>query len=407
MLNHGFVLLTAIGLSTTVLANEEMSHPANWSETLTQSQFEAFTGKVTGSKVRMRTQPSLEGHVVKELRFGEMFAITGEKDGFYAVLPPQDIKGYVFRTFVLDGTVEADHVNVRLYPDIDAPIIGRLNTGDHVISKVSDANNKWLEIDLPSSSSFYIAQEFIDKLGPVSMLAQVQARHQQASHQLKSACLYAQSEIQKPLPQIDLDSIHARFSQIAANYQDLPEIIESSEEAGHLIGEVYLQKKLAFLEGKNDHLSSTIELNPVHVEGLAKLGIFIKPVQVQSHDLATTTTAVVHDGMITDKMLIWEPLEQSLHHLWAAAHHNKSIDEFYRECSDNAVTLTGIVEAYNRPVKNLPGDYLLRVDNQPVAFLYSTKVNLQNLVGKEITVVGTSRPNNHFAFPAYFVLSVE
>ncbi|MBS0623885.1 MAG: hypothetical protein JSS62_04605 [Verrucomicrobia bacterium] len=410
MLNYCFGLLAAVGLSATGLANEDAAVPS-WVNSMEKPCFEPFTGKITGNKVRMRTQPSLEGHVIKELRNGEMFAIVAERDGFYAVTPPQDTKGYVFRTFVLDGVVEADHVNIRLYPDIDAPVIGQLNTGDRIHTKVSDVNNKWLELDLPSSANFYVAQEFVDKIGPVEMLAQIQARHRQATHQLNAACLYAQSEIQKSLPQVDLDSIHSRFTQVSTTYKDLPEIADSAEEADRLISEVYLQKKLSFLENKSDHLASHVELNPTHVEGLAKLGIHIKPMQKEtcesSAESRVTVMATIGDQSITDKMLIWEPLERSLHQLWAATHGNRSIDEFYQDGVDSAVTLTGIVEPYNRPVKNLPGDYLLRIDNHPVAFLYSTKVNLQGLVGKQITVTGAPRPNNHFAFPAYFVLSVE
>jgi hypothetical protein len=34
-------------------------------------------------------------------------------------------------------------------------------------------------------------------------------------------------------------------------------------------------------------------------------------------------------------------------------------------------------------------------------------LNLQDFVGKKVTLVGTKRENNNFAFPAYFVLAVE
>lgn len=91
--------------------------------------FTPFTGAITGSKVRMRVNPSLEGHVVRETTHGEMFVVAGESGDYYAVLPPKGTKGYVFRTFVLDNTVEGERVNVRLYPDIDAPVVGQLNKG--------------------------------------------------------------------------------------------------------------------------------------------------------------------------------------------------------------------------------------------------------------------------------------
>ncbi len=379
------------------------------------TSFAPFTGKVVGSKVRMRTQPCLEGHVVRETNFGELFAVVGEQEGYYAVTPPKGTKGYVFRTFVLEGVVEGEHVNIRLYPDIDAPVIGQLNTGDRIATVVSEINNKWLEVDLPKESTFYVANEYFENAGPPEHLAKVQAHHAEATHNLSAALLYAQSEIQKPLQQIDLDSINTRFAKLVHTYTDLPAIVESAQEVSHLIQEVYVQKKIAFLESKADHKTQVLELDPVHVAKLAALGVHIQPVQEEKDlfmvgEKASTVvglSAPLSDSEMTDKMVAWKPREEALYHLWAAANGDRTIDEFYHEEGQDAICLTGIIEPYNRPVKNLPGDYLLRSDNHPVAFLYSTRINLQSLAGRNVTVVAIPRPNNNFAFPAYYVLSVE
>ena len=53
------------------------------------------------------------------------------------------------------------------------------------------------------------------------------------------------------------------------------------------------------------------------------------------------------------------------------------------------------------------GDYVLKDKDLTKAYLYSTQINLQDYVGKKVTVLVTPRSNNNFAFPAYFVLSVE
>jgi hypothetical protein len=45
--------------------------------------------------------------------------------------------------------------------------------------------------------------------------------------------------------------------------------------------------------------------------------------------------------------------------------------------------------------------------NIPVAYLYSTQVNLNTLLGKQVNLQVSPRYNNNFAFPAYFVLGVE
>jgi hypothetical protein len=60
-------------------------------------------------------------------------------------------------------------------------------------------------------------------------------------------------------------------------------------------------------------------------------------------------------------------------------------------------------------MKNKPGDYMLvsQATHAPIAYLYSTKVDLQHNVGQQVTIYGIKRPNYNFAFPAYFVVIAE
>lgn len=401
-------------LALLLLACTSISLTANEEETPKQP-FEPFTGKIIGSKVRMRTEPNLESHVVCETRSGQLFAVNGEEIDYYAIKPKKGMKGYIFRTLVLDDVVEGDRVNVRLYPDIEAPIVAQLNTGDRIEAVVSDVNNKWLEVDLPETSHFYIAQEYVENIGPVELIANMEQRHREATHLLSSAFLFAQSQIQRPFEQIDLDAINLKFGEFVKEYTDLPDIADRAEEANSVIQDVYIQKKIAFLESKSQHSTVSVEIDPLHLDRLAQLGIEIQP-KYEEKDVTEIAYAASNtmglastlaDEEITDQMLVWQPLEESLFHLWAAANGERSMEDFYHEEELNSTVLSGFVEPYNRPVKNRPGDYLLRCENLPVAYLYSTRVNLQKLVGKRITVMASPRPNNCFAFPAYYVLSVE
>ncbi len=397
------VTLLLASLSASLSANEEIP------------TYKSFTGKIIGSKVRLRTQPTMDSHVVCETRNGQLFAVTGEEPDHYAIQPKKGMKGFVFRTFVLDGVVEGERVNVRLYPDIEAPVVAQLNTGDHIDAVLSDVNPKWLEIDLPQTAHFYISKEYIENIGPVELIATMEQRHREATHMLSSAFLFAQSQIQKSFAQIDLDAINLNFEKLTLEYADLPDIAERAEEAHSVIQDIYVQKKIAFLESKSERGSIRHQIAPAHLERLAKLGIEIKPEIVEKDvseiaDAAASTMGLATtfaDEEITDKMLVWQPLEESLFHLWAVANGEQDIQEFYSREEEAATVLSGIVEPYNRPVKNRPGDYLLRCENLPVAFLYSTRVNLDRLVGKRVTIVASPRPNNQFAFPAYHVLSVE
>lgn len=372
--------------------------------------FEPFAAKIIGSKVRMRTQPSTDAFIVQEVETGDLFSVTGQKDGFLAVEPPKTIKGYIFRTYVLDGVVEGSRVNVRLFPDLEAPTIAQLNTGDVVQSQPCEHNAKWLEIELPAQTRFYIAQEFCEKAGPPTLVHEMHERKNEAHHKLSALCLYAQAEIRKPVPQIDLDGMMTRFRQFSREFTDFPNLVSRAEEVDRLLHEVYIQKKLAFLEQKSGQTAVAAALSSEIVARLADLGISIQPTQAQIAQAAVdvmgcTATAQAKD--ITDKMLLWEPIEEALHHLWAAAHPGEDMASFYRSQEDESQMISGMIEIYNRPVKNMPGDYILRVDHHATAFLYSTKINLENYVGKNVILRVASRPNNHFAFPAYFVLGIE
>ena len=106
-------------------------------------------------------------------------------------------------------------------------------------------------------------------------------------------------------------------------------------------------------------------------------------------------------------MKLWDPIEESLYLSWTNINENKSQRDYYEEQKLAAIEISGIVEPYNTPVKNKPGDYILRDKDMPLGYIYSTQVNLQSLVGKHVKLVAAPRPNNNFAFPAYYVLSVE
>ena len=85
------------------------------------------------------------------------------------------------------------------------------------------------------------------------------------------------------------------------------------------------------------------------------------------------------------------------------------MEAFYAEQLDNSLQLRGKIQPYRRVVKNKPGNFVLmdQQDDIPIAFLYSTKVNLDRQIGKTVTLRAAPRPNNNFAFPAYFILSVD
>lgn len=383
------------------------------------ANFQAFTGKVNKSRVRLRQQPSLDSPILRELNQGDMLIVVGESDDFYAVQPPSDIKAYVFRTYILDNVVEGTRVNVRLEPDTEAPVIAQLASGERVNGVVSPLNNKWLEITPPPQARFYVAKNYIEKIGNASLMATIEKRREEVNNLLSATYQASQSEIQKDFSEINLDGIYSNFNKIISQYQDFPDQVARAKELVTWLQDSYLQKKLAYLESKtqntqNDWSNRSSQMNEqmlAQQQRVAELEMQLRMEKASREYASRATPAGQQETGANSnaKMAAWEPIEQAIYAAWM--HHNPTgtPDEFYREQQQQAVSLKGIIEPYTRTIKNKPGDYVLINESThlPVAYLYSTQVNLQGMVGHAVTLQGSPRANNNFAFPAYFVLSAQ
>ena len=355
---------------------------------------------------------------------GEMLVVVGEAHDYYAVTPPKDVKTYVYRNYVLDGAVTGEHVNVRLGPELEAPIVGQLNTGDHVVGEVAEENARWMAIEPPEGCCLFIAKDYLENVGAPDLIETHERRLNEVNHLLKSAYLTSQSELHKPYPEVDFARVKKCFDRVTEEYGDLPEFAQKAEHVLELAQDLFLQKKIAYLEAKAEESASnwegrSVELNDqlrAYQERLKSFEEELALAEVVEEVPAVEEVIEVAQELvdefalniepITDKMRQWEPVEESLYHLWAMDYGDMTMEEFYQEQLADSTVIEGILEAYDRPVQNRPGDFVLRVDNRPVAFLYSTQVNLEDKVGQHVHVKVVERPNNHFAFPAYFVMSV-
>jgi len=370
---------------TTVALNGSENHETTKNEYV--APFSPFAGKITRNKVRMRLKPSLDSVVLRELEKDNLLVIVSEDEDFYGIQAPTDIKAYVYRTFILDNVVEGNHVNVRLEPNVDAPVIMQLNAGETITGNISPLHSKWLEISIPKSTPFFVAKDFVEKIGEPSLVETITKRRENANLLLESTYQVAQVELQKPYQQIKMDGIFQNLNKIIADKNNLPEQIERAKAMLTTIQDKYLHKKIAFLEEKP---------------------AVIAKFETQSTQTFETPVTPLRNP-ITDKMNCWLLNEDSIFQNWSIENNNQSKEEFYSSQKKEAVTIRGLVEAYDRTVKNKPGDYvLINEKNQlPIAYLYSTVVNLQDFLGQEIALDAIQRPNNSFAFPAYFVIGID
>ncbi len=336
-------------------------------EAFSLETFSPFTGKVKGKKVRMRLGSDFESPIIMECDVDQMVSVIGEKGAFYAVEPPSTLKAYVFRNFIQNDVVQGSHVNIRLHPDFDAPVLGQLNTGDQVRSSDVANHPKWLAIQLPKGIQFYIAKEFVENIGDPEVYASRELRWMEGKLQCDAASNLSKIELNKPLSEMNAEQVVQLYQSILQKYADFPLLVQDAKDDLARFEAAYLLKQ------------QDISMD------IADKGPF----------------------SLSEKVQTWQPIEEGLYTLWARKNHGKSIDEFYAEQRLGSKKLSGILEPYVTPIKNRPGDFLLRVNDAIVACVYSTKVDLQKCLGKEVHLILAPRSNNHFAFDTYFVLDVE
>lgn len=378
----------------------------------TQKYFTAFTGRTLKNKVRIRLQPNLDAPILREINKGDLFIVVGETNDFYAIETPDDVKGYVFRTYVLDNVIEGNRVNVRLEPNIEAPIIAQLQSGEKINGQISALNSKWLEITPPDSTRFFIAKEYVENIGDSNVKATLMLKKEEGLKLLNNMQTLSQAEMSKPWNQINLDSIYENLNKMISDYSDFPEIQSKSKELLTMLQESYFQKKMDYLESlsknadlikaHNNELVNKVAAQEAQINELQQSNMEEAP----SSSSSSTTTDSLNPA---DKMNFWIPVENQIYETWAETHENQPISAFYDEQFQKSSTLKGIIQHYNRSVRNKPGDYVLLnpTTRIPVAYLYSTQINLHDYANKPVTIRVAPRNNNNFAYPAYFVLSVE
>ena len=350
------------------------------------SKFKTFTGKIVGNNVRMRTSADLDSHIITELKRDDYVVVKGESGDFYAIEAPADLKAYIFRGFVIDKMVEGDRVNVRLAPDRDAPIIGHYSTGQPIDGHICDNNNKWMEISAPKSTQFFIAKEYVEYAGNPELKVVQDKRKATVTQLLESTNLLSQAEMRKSFTEIDIERITHNYNTIIKDYNDFPQFTVQARKELREMQEEYLHRKIAFLEARASN-----------VKGKESTPNDIYQVSRREEELLSPT----------DRMKVWEPIEEAMYLSWASMHHAKTMDDFYSDQKMKSRTVSGILEPYREPVKNKPGNFILKDRDITVAYVYSTHVNLEDFIGKRVNLMVSSRPNNNFAFPAYYVLEVE
>ncbi|MDE6063489.1 MAG: C40 family peptidase [Lachnospiraceae bacterium] len=126
--------------------------------------------------VNVRSMPSTDGEIVGKLYDGsvaQILAPAGENDEWFQVVSGS-VEGYVKAEFFIYGdeaaaviddyviryvTVQADRLNVRREPDINAAKIGYLSRGESV-SLLEDCG-EWLKVQYTEQNAGYVSAEYV------------------------------------------------------------------------------------------------------------------------------------------------------------------------------------------------------------------------------------------------------
>ena len=359
-----------------------------------KSSFQKFTGRVVGNKVRVRAKADLDGKIILQQNKDDLVLVTGDEDAFWAIQPPDEVKAYIFRSYVLENTVEANRVNVRLAPSIEAPVIGQLESGAKIVGEICNENRKWLEIKPPKNTKFYISKEFVSYAGSPDYFNNMIKRKKQVNGLLDQAYTVYQEESRMPFDSMSPKSVISLLEKIIKEYSDFPSKANEAKKMLVKFKENYLEKKLAYMEEKS-----------LKEDQIKDDSLFPK---VKIEEPATLVKKPAAKLKLKGAVQFWNAIENSLYENWLTFHSDKTINDFYKEQRANAMTITGILSPYRNDIQNRPGDFLLRDRNNiPFAFLYSTKIDLSKYNGKEIKILAIPRTNNNFAYPAYFVLDLR
>ena len=377
-------LLSLLFTTSALLGVETAAHPH-----VEKNNSQHFTGKVLKNRVRMRLQPSLDAYVFKEMGKDDLILVTGDAEGFYACMPPKGLKGYIFRTYVLDGVVEGTNVNVRLEPDTTAPVITQLHTGNAVRGTISPKSNKWLEIELPESVRFYVAKEFVSNSGGPQLFEERLEKIQKAKAEIAKIEEELAVELHKSFDQMQVSALHSRLQKIAVENNDLPQERAQAELLMAKMQSEYLAKGLAYVpiskeKPQKQQEEAASEIVAAALEPSPSPSTSLPPLSFQEQEERFVKEAIA-SGKFASK------------------------EALYVEESKSARQLRGILKPYHSSAKNLPGDFLLldEKSRSPIAFIYSTECSLQPYINQVVIITCSPRPNNNFARPAYFALKVE
>ena len=128
--------------------------------------FEPFQGEINSENANLRADATVTSETICMLNKGDGVEVVRQLYDWYKIRLPRQAPSYISKDFVSDigkdrGEVLKDNVNIRLRPDISAPILGRLNSGDLVI--ILEGTPPWYKIEPVKNSFGWVNMKLVNK----------------------------------------------------------------------------------------------------------------------------------------------------------------------------------------------------------------------------------------------------
>jgi hypothetical protein len=124
------------------------------------SAFVCADVRVTGDRVSLRAAPSLEAEVLDRAMRGDVFLELGRSNGWVAVEAPAYLDAWVDASYVTNGVVIANRLNVRSGPNQNYTVL-RVVEGGTKLEEL-DRFHAWMKVVPPAGSRVWIYADYTE-----------------------------------------------------------------------------------------------------------------------------------------------------------------------------------------------------------------------------------------------------
>jgi uncharacterized protein YgiM (DUF1202 family) len=176
-----FLFITYFGFAQEIIPSEAETKTnnkesrANLTERASSDQTPyLFQGEINADNINIRSDSTITSEVICRLNKDDIVDVSSELYDWYKIKLPKEASLFIKKEFVAivnekTAKVSKDNVNLRLRPDISAPILGKVNK-DEAVNIIGD-NGEWYKIEAVANSFGWVHKNFLNKVDKKARIA--------------------------------------------------------------------------------------------------------------------------------------------------------------------------------------------------------------------------------------------